>query len=310
MKNLKAQLLSAGLAMVAVCSSTAQTVNQIILGRNNEFVQTDATTVVINPAPTTSTYGGPYGFGVEVKGSGLTTDITVTFPSGYSNATQNPTQHNGGVLGYVEDDDAYKYGFPNFNNIGMTSFANRNSLFPFGTYTVSSSEFTSVPLTLAAPANSFTPPTFTLTGGTWSGGVYLVNPTSTVTISTSSSAFAAFNQNADGGIVFAIADNNDNFITGSGQPRFYSSDTGAPNYISYTIAANTLTAGFDYTVFGSYIAIVDKNTINGSFNAAFIEASTQFTIQAIPEPSTYAALAGLGALWLAVWRRRQRVTAV
>lgn len=36
---------------------------------------------------------------------------------------------------------------------------------------------------------------------------------------------------------------------------------------------------------------------------------TSFTISAIPEPSTYAALAGLGALGFAVWRRANRLRA-
>ncbi len=35
-----------------------------------------------------------------------------------------------------------------------------------------------------------------------------------------------------------------------------------------------------------------------------------FSVSAIPEPSTYAAFAGLGALGLAFWRRRQVRTAV
>jgi hypothetical protein len=36
-----------------------------------------------------------------------------------------------------------------------------------------------------------------------------------------------------------------------------------------------------------------------------VESLTSFQLQAVPEPSTYAALAGVAALGLALWRRRQ-----
>jgi hypothetical protein len=308
MKKISALFLSVGTLLVAV-ALPAQTVSQITIGRSGEYVQTGPSTVVIDPRPTSATYGGPYGFSIDVSGTGLTAPITVTLPGGTNNGTMNPTQHNGGVLGYNSGNGEFQYGYPNFNDIGTTTSGDRNARFPTGTYTVSSSEFTTVSLTLAPPASSVLPPAFALTGGTWSGGVYLVNPTSAVTISSATNAFAGFSQNADGGIAFSLRDSSNNILAGADFPTFYSANNAAPNYISHTINANTLTAGMDYTVFGSYIAIVDKNAVNGSFNAMYFESGTALKISAIPEPSTYAALAGVAALGLAAWHRRRRPAA-
>lgn len=56
--------------------------------------------------------------------------------------------------------------------------------------------------------------------------------------------------------------------------------------------------GFNFGVFGN------TNVTTGVFiNSMFVD---NFSVAAIPEPSTYAALAGLGALGLAVWHRRRK----
>lgn len=60
----------------------------------------------------------------------------------------------------------------------------------------------------------------------------------------------------------------------------------------------TTSNGFFFEIFGNSNAIPAINT-------GWIYAD-DFSISAIPEPSTYAALAGLGALGLALWRRRAR----
>jgi len=54
---------------------------------------------------------------------------------------------------------------------------------------------------------------------------------------------------------------------------------------------------------GIELAVVSGNT--GSAIGAGQIYFDNFTVSAIPEPSTYAALAGLGALGLVLWRRRQ-----
>lgn len=68
-------------------------------------------------------------------------------------------------------------------------------------------------------------------------------------------------------------------------------------------SAGAATNGFFFEVFG-----------NSNLMAALSSGSVyadNFSVSAIPEPSTYAAFAGLGALGLAFWRRRQvRLVAV
>ena len=139
MKKISALFLSVGTLLVAV-ALPAQTVSQITIGRSGEYVQTGPSTVVIDPRPTSATYGGPYGFSIDVSGTGLTAPITVTLPGGTNNGTMNPTQHNGGVLGYNSGNGEFQYGYPIFNDIGTTTSGDRNARFPTGTYTVSSSQ--------------------------------------------------------------------------------------------------------------------------------------------------------------------------
>ena len=296
MKNLKFLFPSALASVMIFSALNAQTVTQVTIGRSNENMQTDAITVVASTA-------NPFGnldWGVEVKGIGLSAP-TITLPGATNNGTINPLQHNGGVLGYNSNDAAWEYGSPNFNNIAMATGTDRNARFPFGSYTVSIPTFSDV--TLNQTSWSHAAPVFTLTGGTWSGGVYLVDPTQVVTISTASNPFTFFNANANGAINFAIYPPSGPALTDS--IIFYLDNIAANNFISYTINANTLTPGTDYSLYGSYAAILDQNSTNGSFNAAYWEASTSLTISAIPEPSTYATFAGFAALGLAAWRRRR-----
>lgn len=66
-------------------------------------------------------------------------------------------------------------------------------------------------------------------------------------------------------------------------------------------SVNGVANGFNFGVFGNSNTIAAIST--GSVYA------DNFSVSAIPEPSTYAAFAGLGALGLAFWRRRQKAVA-
>ena len=61
--------------------------------------------------------------------------------------------------------------------------------------------------------------------------------------------------------------------------------------------AGAATGGFNFEIFGN-------SNMAAAVNLGSVYADN-FSISAIPEPSTYAAFAGLGALGLACWRRRQ-----
>jgi len=59
-------------------------------------------------------------------------------------------------------------------------------------------------------------------------------------------------------------------------------------------------------------SIAFQNWVGGSGGGAqdiYLDNLTLTATSAVPEPSTYAALAGLGALGLALWRRRRQATA-
>lgn len=99
-----------------------------------------------------------------------------------------------------------------------------------------------------------------------------------------------------------------------------------PNNTYYHISDRAVDQGMErgtYTwnsgtlAFGNTVLLETNGTagISGNFEASVsgntltltdsFGPSTLTSVSAIPEPSTYAALAGLGALGLAVWRRRQ-----
>lgn len=71
----------------------------------------------------------------------------------------------------------------------------------------------------------------------------------------------------------------------------------AGNYAIYGSKDNPLTSD-------TYYVTLDSMTSSGTFGAYI--GGVQFVGVAIPEPSTYAALAGLGALGLVMWKRRRR----
>ncbi len=146
-------------------------------------------------------------------------------------------------------------------------------------------------------------PTFTLTGGNWVSGVYVVNVNQAVTIT--SNAFTGFSANADGHIGFWLEQ--DGGGLSNGVERFYSDNSSADNFISYTINANTLVSGETYWIAGSFAAVLDLDaSISGAKVGTYLDSSTSFQISAVPEPSTYAAIAGLCVLGFSSWHRRRR----
>jgi len=283
------------LALLAVNASAAS-VTSVVVSKPAENVQTDATTQALT--------ANGWGFGVTVVGTSLSAP-TVTFPGGTSNATMNPSQHNGGVLGFNAGNGDWEYGSPSFDNIGTSTSTDRNTRFPNGNYSVAIPTFTTVTLNLSNPANLNTIPLFTVTGGSWSGGKYVVDVSQTVTIT--SNAFTNFSvltgNHVDSALRYGLFGPSGSLI--SGTEYYYSANNAASNIMSQTITPNTLTSGNEYVFFGANVAVVDKITANSALNIATFESSNSFTISAIPEPSTYAAFAGLGALGLACWRRRR-----
>lgn len=84
--------------------------------------------------------------------------------------------------------------------------------------------------------------------------------------------------------------------------------------ISIDIPAATFLPNQTYEVEMSYIniagatqfGVLNGGLLDGAQYAGLYVQTAYWTIQTIPEPSTYAAFAGLGALGLAFWRRRKQ----
>lgn len=74
-------------------------------------------------------------------------------------------------------------------------------------------------------------------------------------------------------------------------------------YNGNLLSNNTVDAGSTWTL-GKYSLSDDAGATWGFASNGGMMMSIQASASAIPEPSTYAAMAGLGVLGLAVWRRR------
>jgi hypothetical protein len=311
-------LRPAGLALMAAVSLPAQTVDSILLSKTEYYLQNSSATLTIPGSYDTTNPFGSAGFNVTVSGSGLSAP-TVTLATGSTYATANPSVHNGGVL-VLNTDGSWGYGAPSgFGVAAPTALQNGsvnvNTYFANSLYTVSVPGQASVGLTLA-PFSGQTYPavaTMSFSQGTWSGGKLLFDPTQALSITTS--AYAAYftggiggsmNLSLDAGTGFAGYDEQHFSRLAPAGSQTDESLSNANNFITHTFAANTFTAGNDYTAEADFARIISQDlNIAGSFSVSYYDRTTAFTISAIPEPSAYAGLTGLGALGLAAWRRRR-----
>lgn len=189
-------------------------------------------------------------------------------------------------------------------------------------------------MTYSPPMTSYTfnvtPSTASVQTGNW-GFEYTNGATHTATLNVTGSFITAVPVSSDNG----------SFLTSGGPPRwefdpslpitlswtspagYTSGDTvrlvfsgpGSPatwsgtNETSHTFAAGYFQAGGQY---GSSLLYQHQLTpYVGGFGGTdagigIFQTYTNFTLQAIPEPSTYAALLGVAALGLVAWRRRRQ----
>ena len=308
-----ARIRHSGLTALLFCATilnaqSLKSLSSVWVYGSEENRQTDASTVV-------AAGSHPLRWGVEVQGSGLSDPTITAMPVNTlgtgNNSNLNPSQHNGGVLGSNKAPGSWEYGSPDFNTIGFPvsgGAADRNTRFPYGTYTIAIPGFTNVSLNYQLSADPIRTPLFALTGGSWSGGVYYIDPTQPLTISSAGNAHNGYLAgNVSGAIGFGVYDFTGNTpLFGSETLRFRTDLSPGANYISYTINPNTLTAGENYQISGTYVYITDQHAVNGSQNGAFYASDTYFMVTAIPEPSTYATILGALGLVGAVWSRTRR----
>ena len=133
-------------------------------------------------------------------------------------------------------------------------------------------------------------PNAPLVTGTWSGGLLQIDPTQNYTLTFA--AFGGFNTN----------DSISMQIDGIGTNYFSN-----VSVTTFLITAGTLTAGQTYDVslrFNNNFIDMNAIGVGGNGDASFT-TENMFQIQAIPEPSTYAAILGAVALAGVMIRRRR-----
>jgi len=285
--------------LMAIGVGHAQTVQSVAVSKGIEYVQTSPSAVQVNPAPPGADYGGPYSFSADVDGlqmSALTAPVVSgPFVLGLPGGPDAPS-HNNGTLLYNPVDDGWRYGSPSANDWGMQTKAGLDASFPNGSYQFNVGGHV-ISLDLAGDAYP-NAPVLTLTGGVWSGGKYLVDPSQAVTITTS--AFAGYGTHVDDAIGL--------FGPNDAQALQLHSQIPGTNFLSLTIPASSLIAGRDYEVDAAFLALVDVHPDAGlpsSLNAAYYGAGTALTIAAVPEPSAHLlVLIGLAGVFITVLRRR------
>ena len=225
---------------------------------------------------------------------------TITFPTGPS---FSPTWATSG--GY----NRYQYGD------ARSTQSQLNASYGSGTYTFTMGNATVQPTLSLNLASPILPPTPMLTsGGTWSGGTLLIDPTVGATLNFNTSAFSTYSQDLGGKINFVLFKMSDYPTTlGLSPQSVYAPELGKtdPALTSFTIAPGTLTAGEVYTLQANYTHIESTNTtaftgtgISGNPLGMTYDTTTTFiTIEAVPEPSSAVLLLG-GAICALGLRRR------
>lgn len=302
MNTKRALLLIASLGAAGALS--AQSVQFVVLDRQVNFVQTAAGSAGLAGAT-------PYEFVIDLNGTGLMAPpFTFTF--------KKPGDPTTEYTSFVRDpgkewqapgpEGAYQF----------ASMAALHSVFPDGSYTIQTNlgntSGLSIPNLIGGTNDGFANTPFIIATQnsnpvTWSGNRMIIDPTMELTLT--STAFSTNYAVSTGRIGLWVSGNSFNQDqTNETVPDsfIFNSDT-----VQMQILANSLSAGiysgaleFNNVVSGG---LVDLSGVYGAGakGVSVYTAFTNFQIQAIPEPSAYAVIAGVLAL-AGVMVRRRRVT--
>lgn len=279
-------LVTSLIAMMTVAAARATpvpTVSFVLVGKEHHYTQTNTSTLVENAT-------GTWVFTTQVEGSNLSGyPATFTSPGGTGST---------GVMTYVSGDNQWKT-TASFDGAGAPGQALLDGAYNNGTYHITVDGATIAPV---LDGNLYpNTPLATVSAGTWSGNVLLINPGQALTITTN--AFAGWSNDHVG-------------IEVNGSAYSNNIETFTADTLELTIPAGVFVTGQTYTVDLNFDKITNglqaitgtsSSVLNGGSLAELYTATTQFTIQVIPEPSTFAMIFGGVALAGAVWQRRRRV---
>jgi Immunoglobulin domain len=254
---------------IAVVGDNDATIEFVVAVKDVRHVQTGPGTVILDPAPVTPLYGGPFGFGAGVEGPNMQalTAPTVTPPPGTPSTLQDPFYS---TLFFNDDELAWRYG-SDANDWGDLTQAAIDARFPNGTYTFLVDGI-SVPLNLTG--NSYPNiPQMTMTGGSWINSKYAMDASDALTVTTNT--FTGYSANADGRIGLGV---NDSGV------EFFRSSSPSTNFATYSVPANTLPPNEITIVDAEFGAIVDKsNAIPGAYCAALYARQLRIEVHILPE---------------------------
>lgn len=294
-------VLSAAFAILAA-TATAQTVNYLLVQYGEAHTQTDGSTAAANSSP--------YAFRANIDGDSMTgsnplSAATISLPGG------SPTD----TLAFSDNEWKYKSGAYGTSAALMADFPTGSYTFHLTGSSPANGDFAVTMSNPFSPAADLATPLLSLTNGTWSGGQFLVTDVSQPIMVSFNGAFTGSPGAQQGYHFDSNLNGNSTYVDGPEGFLNYDPTTksSAPQTISnWTIPANTLVNGQTYTIQVTYdIMLSGDPTLsdNSGLAVTMLERSTQLTLAtaaAVPEPATYALIAGLLVLLGAAGLRRRQ----